>query len=577
MKKKYRLNYFVLWLGIIFFITSACQKKAWDDYYKTNDSGQNGTSAFQTIAANPNYSEFTSLLKKAGLDTLLNSTGQFTVLPVKNGALGTIDLNNTVLVKKIMDMHVLPLAIFKSKMINYQTTTLRGKNEIFNNGFVLIKSGIGLDSVSIVSADMKVSNGVIHEVAKYIIPNDNLMDALAGNPDYSLFYTYILSTRSKLLDTKLSTIIGYDSLAHPIYDSVFSYRYAFFDNANIGNESGSFTMFIPKNDLVTRILTTDIKAPWGGTFLYSTFFNNLIKDRLFKSCIVPGIYKMANLQDVNKFKTTSGATLRLLKTQIGLSDQNVSNGVYHVLNNMDIPDYIAQVPIVSDGYVSYATKPAEGLKPYEMPLANFSNLSPILSQQVPNKYNQWFAYHFYYYDASVPPVLQTRNNVNIIGTSSFWYPFNFNVPNLTGNAALTGTAITFTLPAKYSAMSANNGLYAPSAYRIDFVGPPGVSMATINTFSALPRGWYNIVFNIQDSDDSGIFDISFGSTVLLRDFNASNPLRNRPTMRQNIVLGPIYNPVYGNIPLKFTLKNSGINGKYQLQLDAILFTAVPEP
>jgi hypothetical protein len=126
-------------------------------------------------------------------------------------------------------------------------------------------------------------------------------------------------------------------------------------------------------------------------------------------------------------------------------------------------------------------------------------------------------------------------------------------------------------------MSANAGLYAPSAYRIDFVGTPGTSKATINTFSALPRGWYTVILNTQDTDDAGIFDVSFGSTVLLANFNASNPQRNRPAMRQNITLGPIFNPGYGKIPITFTLKGGGLNGKFLLQLDAILFTAVPEP
>ena len=575
MKILFKFKDNLLFVIVLLLALSACQKKSWNDFYKPSDS--KGIGVFQTIAANPKYSEFTSLLRKAGLDTLLTSTGQFTVLPVKNGSMGSIDINNTAQVKKIMDMHVLPLALFKSKMNNYKNSTMMGKNETFNNGYVIINSGIKNDSTRIVTADLKVSNGVIHEVKKYIIPNDNLMDALAGNPDFSLFYNYILSTRLKLLDPKQSVIIGYDSLAHPVYDTIFSYQYAFFDDANIGDESSAYTIFVPKNDLVNRILTTDINVSWGGTFAYSTFFSTLIKDRLFKSCVVSGVYKMSDLQDINNLRTTSGAKLKVLKSEIGLADQKVANGVFHVLTNLNVPDYIAQVPIVTDGYVSYATKPSKGLIPDELPLANFVNGNALLSQQVPNKYNLWYAYHFYYFNTSVPPVLQRRTNVSINGTSSFWYPYNFNTPTITGTAALTGTAITFTMPAKYSAMSGNTGLYAPSAYRIDFVGSPGISKATINTFSALPRGWYNVILNTQDSDDSGIFDVSFGSTVILKDFNASNPLRNRPAMRQNIVLGPIYNPSYGNIPLTFSLKNSGINNKFQLQLDAILFTAVPEP
>jgi len=576
MNKIYRFNGFILWLAILILTSSACQRKAWDDYYKNPDS-RTGSGVFQTIAANPNYSEFTALLRKSGLDSLITASGQFTVLVVKNGALGAIDMNNTALVKKVMDMHVLPLAISKTMMNNYNVSTMMGKTELLNQGYVSIKAGAGKDSVRIVNGDVSVSNGIIHEVERYIIPRDNLLDAIAGNSDYSMFYNYILSTRAKLLDPKLSTIIGYDSLSQAVYDSVFTFRYAFFDAANLSDESGAYTIFVPKNDLVSRILNTDIHVPWGGAFSYSTFFSSLIKDRLFKSCIVKGIYKLSDLQDINSLKTTSGMTIKLLKSQIGVADQKASNGVYHILNNIDIPDYICQVPIVTDGYVSYATRPSKGLIPDEIPLANIANGSALLSQQLPNKYNNWFAYHFYYFNTSIPPVLQWRVNLKINGTSGFWYPYNFNIPSGTGVAALTGSAITFTLPAKYSAMSANAGLYAPSAYRIDFVGTPGTSKATINTFSALPRGWYNVILNTQDTDDAGIFDVSYGSTVLLANFNASNPQRNRPAMRQNITLGPIFNPGYGKIPITFTLKGGGLNGKFLLQLDAILFTAVPEP
>jgi uncharacterized surface protein with fasciclin (FAS1) repeats len=564
------------WAVALLMSLISCQEKKWDEYY-SNPASQKVAGVLETIGANPNYSEFVSLLKKAGADSLLEATGQYTVLAVKNGMLGSIDINNKAQVKKIIDMHVLPVAIYKSKMTKYKTTTMLGKNETFDNGFVWIGVGIGSESIPIVLTDNKVSNGVIHEVGKYIIPYDNLVDALAGNSDYSIFYNYVMSTRTKLLDLKQSIIIGYDSIARPVYDSIFSYRYSFFDQANIGDESTVYTIFIPKNDLVNRVLSTDINVPWGGLFPYSSFFNNFVKDRLFKSCIVPGVYKIADLQDVNRLRSTSGAMLKITKTQIGLSDQKVSNGIFHVLTSIDLPDYVVQVPVVCDGYVAYPTKPSKALVPDEMPLINFTNGNAKLSQQITNKYNTWFAYHYFYYSTAIPPVLQYRVNVRINGTSSFWYPYNYINPGVTTVAALTGSAIVFTLPAKYSAMTASTATYSTNTYRIDFVGSPDVSKATINTFSALPRGWYNVVLNSLDSDNSGVFDISYGSTLLLKDFNASNPLRNRTSTRQNISLGPIYNPAYGKIPLTFTLRNAGINKLFQLELDAILFTAVPEP
>jgi uncharacterized surface protein with fasciclin (FAS1) repeats len=577
MKIFKRPKWSLLFVVVLLLASIACQKKKWDEYF-SNPTDRKGPGVLKTIEANPDYSEFVSLLKIAGLDSILSSTGQFTVLPVKNGALGSIDKNNKVQVKKIMDMHVLPIAIYSSKMNMFRTKTLAGKYEIFDNGKVLITVGAANESIMIVNADKKVSDGVIHEVERYIIPWDNLLDALAGNSDYSQFYNYIMSTRAKLLDMKQSKIIGYDTLSQPVYDSVFTYRYGFFDQANIADESGAFTMFIPNNDLVNHVLTSDINSSWGGVFPYSSFFASMIKDRLFKSCIVPGIYKMDDLSSVNKLKTVSGVTLNISKSQIGLADQKVSNGIFHVLTDITIPDYVVQVPVVTDGYISYPTRNKDSFKPFEMPLANFADGSSVLSQQVRNSNNVWYAYPYYFFNTATPPVIQYRANLGIDGTSSFWYPYNFVYLSSTVNtAATTGTAITFTLPAKYSAMSTNANSFSTVTYRIDFVSTPGTSKVVINSFSSLPRGWYKIIFNTADSDNSGVFDIYYGTTLLLKDYNASNPLRNRPISRQQISLGPVYNPAYGKISLTIILSRSGLNNQFQLELDAILFTAVPEP
>src|SRR5688572_30518093 len=101
-----RLRYKFLLVAVCALVFSACKK--WDDHVEvTNqDLKQN---LLQAISADANLSTFRELIKKTGLDSLLQSSKTFTVWAPVNSALQNLDpaiINDNTQLKAFVLNHI---------------------------------------------------------------------------------------------------------------------------------------------------------------------------------------------------------------------------------------------------------------------------------------------------------------------------------------------------------------------------------------------------------------------------------------------------------------------------------------
>ena len=243
MKKFTRIVQSNILAGLLILLLYSCAEKRWDGYYIKPDYLKAG-SIMNVLLETSDYSEFARLLRKTGYDSLLRRNENFTVFALKNGSFSSIDTtSDLVALKKILGMHILPLALFKEKMGNNNFLSLSGKPL----KFAVTPDGETANNIIISSFDKRVVNGVVHEVRNVIMPLPNIYNFVVTNPDYSLFKNYIDASYATVMDTANNLTISYDTLGHPVYRQPIVYKQ--FSNymslVKIDAEDVLSTIFLP--------------------------------------------------------------------------------------------------------------------------------------------------------------------------------------------------------------------------------------------------------------------------------------------------------------------------------------------
>ena len=170
------------------FTLSSCEKEE-----ETMDPSMQTIAGY--AASDPNFSILVSALSKAGLVNTLDGAGNFTVFAPTNNAfqmlfsqLGvtSIDALDAATLTPILLYHVLGAEVKSTQLSSGYVSTLspaQGSNASLK---VDVGSTVKLNSSSTVTtADVDVSNGVIHVIDKVLLP-PTVVDLAIANPSFSI-------------------------------------------------------------------------------------------------------------------------------------------------------------------------------------------------------------------------------------------------------------------------------------------------------------------------------------------------------------------------------------------------------
>ncbi|MCL4483464.1 MAG: fasciclin domain-containing protein [Bacteroidetes bacterium] len=518
--------------GLFILLVWSCTDKKWDDYYVSPGYLKDG-STFEVLTKNPDYKEFTSLLKKTGCDSLLSRHDVYTVFAPRNGAFTGIDtITDLVALKKTLGMQILPSAVFKAGM---EGSKLAVSGKLLK--FATTPVGATVNSILITKFDTKTSNGVIHETGNVILPAPNLYDAIIAAPDLSAFKDFISSSYKSIIDPVNNIKIGYDTLNKPIYQEPVNYIQSseYLKVSHLQDEDVLSTGFFPSNKAVSKVISDmlvarngrmDLIVPrlgkfHGDTIVGGRFFRRdteypgdtaVLLNDLFTSVFVSGeIPRLTG--NSNSFTNIAGNRFTVTKDQVKTDARVASNGYYYVLDDVTVPDtfyrkefWFLPTPKVQD--------PADSTKTINNPDIIYSNEAN-----------------------STPAVLGGYTNFGVL----------HHYISYTGKY----TKFNFT---KVGAM-------------IDFIIP------------YVTKGYYKVELSYFPASTNGIVSASYGSQQLFQDLNTGTEKNNRALRYCVKDMGTINVVDHGPVQIKFTCTNSNLSAfnNYYFCVDYLRLIPVPAP
>ena len=126
-----------------------------------------------TAAATPQLSTLNKLIGDAGLAETLRGTGPFTVFAPTNDAFKAVPAKtldalakDPALLKSVLSYHVLAGKVTSADVKNGPAKTVQGAN------VALAKAGtfVTIDEAVVTTADVPVSNGVVHVIDRVLLP-----------------------------------------------------------------------------------------------------------------------------------------------------------------------------------------------------------------------------------------------------------------------------------------------------------------------------------------------------------------------------------------------------------------------
>ena len=345
--------------GLFLLLAYSCTKKSWDDHYAKPDYMNQG-SVVSFLAGKPEYSQFASLLRKTGNDSLLTQGGSYSVFALKNGSFSGIDtIINIVALKKIIGMHIVPYTVIKEKLVSGSYLSFSGKLLRFST-----ESGRSkVNNINILDAGTRVTNGMVYEAGSLIMPLPNILDFINMDPGYSYWKQLIDSSYNITIDPARNVRTGYDSLNVPVYRPPFIYimRSDYLSAIQIDKENVLSTMFVPNEKAINALSADLLTAHESNADLILPALGSLHGDTTIAGCFfdrnVPYGGKKADMMTylnnnvisrgevppftggVKNFVTTSGKTVAINGTDIVPNlTKYASNGYIYTVNKITLPE-----------------------------------------------------------------------------------------------------------------------------------------------------------------------------------------------------------------------------------------------
>jgi len=224
-------------------LTTSCQDSAWDDHYG-QDSAAPSQNIVEMLAANSEYSEFLSVLKSEGLDSLLGTDQTFTVWAPNNTAMSAYSSDGNT-INHFIKNHVCRYVYNASDLAdttNIRIMMLNGKFQDYSRA-----TGIyTFADIPLQGNDILASNGVIHPLSAVAPFYLNLYEEIQNGDDTQSLATYLTNFDEYEFDKANSTPMGKNSLGQIVYDSVYNYNNDWMRRyGSIYLEDSIYTMIVP--------------------------------------------------------------------------------------------------------------------------------------------------------------------------------------------------------------------------------------------------------------------------------------------------------------------------------------------
>jgi transforming growth factor-beta-induced protein len=272
-------------------------------------------SIVEIASADPQFSTLVAALTKAELVTTLQGTGPFTVFAPTNTAfaallndlgVSSLDALSKEALTPILLNHVI-VGQFKSTDLTtsyVSTASNTGPDDNLLDLYVEVGSGVKINSsVSVTSADIIASNGVIHVVNKVILPTD-VVDIASNNDEFTSLVGALGSADGDLV--------------------------------NVLKGTGPFTVFAPVNGAFTDIAS--VVAGLNSAELAEVLKYHVVAGANVRSTDLTNgmvVTTLAGTFTVNisggavTLTDASGATVNVIATDI-----QGTNGVVHVIDKV---------------------------------------------------------------------------------------------------------------------------------------------------------------------------------------------------------------------------------------------------
>ncbi len=330
-------------IAAIALYTSCNLNDRWEDYYG-NTPGLTNVNVLNLIKENENFSSFYNALIEYGFDEMMTKNQYLTVFVPTNSAFEGLSSFTGDEWKKIIGFHIIYTNLYSRDFKDSDLLTTIGKFLKMRNsgddGFSISGANINMGNV-----DKYCQNGVIHEIDKLLVPKPNLYEyVLQLDSSYSIFKDFFISMDIRSIDFEKSVRIGVNDNGDAIYDTVWKTENYYLDNiAALDDETDEYTGFIPQNQDVIDALNS-ISGYFGDISQMDEQTYNEVLFIAFNGCFTNNKYTIDILPDT----ITSVTGKKVDKSTISFSqtDQEVSNGIVHILDKLTIPKSFFVLPIM---------------------------------------------------------------------------------------------------------------------------------------------------------------------------------------------------------------------------------------
>ncbi|HVU94869.1 MAG TPA: fasciclin domain-containing protein [Puia sp.] len=275
----------------------------------------------QTVTTDTSFSLLAGGLGSAGLTTTLSGPGPFTVFAPNNAAFAASGLTASALasipaatLKTILLYHVLPSKVPAAQVPsgpNAKVVTASGDSVFVTNN----TNGVFVNGIKVVKADVAASNGVIHVLAKVLIPPaGNLVQTAQADTNFS--YLVAAVTRASQGSTNVAAILSGGGIFTVFAPTNAAFRAAGFATINDINAADPATL--------TKILTYHV-----------------IPGRAFSSDLTDGAKVMTANGESLTISLSAGAKVKGMtnSTASNIIATNImaTNGVVHVIDQVLLP------------------------------------------------------------------------------------------------------------------------------------------------------------------------------------------------------------------------------------------------
>jgi hypothetical protein len=267
MKRQFSIYNKVVGLTLAALTFTACTDK-WDEHFDEAPEGLKGGSLWEAISANPELSNFKSVIEATGYDKQLNSSQKFTVFIPTNASFtaadaqqwidlynkekSTVSDDDNQTLKELVKNHI---ALYNYSVSSVSNDSIR----LMNGKYGVLKSNSINDIELLTAKDNVYQNGVLYTVGEKLAYKPNVFEYIRKDTDLDSLKSFLYNDNFyyKVFLPGQSVEGGLDEQGRTVYlDSVFYQRNELFNYVDyINQEDSLFWMLAPKNAVWDQLLT----------------------------------------------------------------------------------------------------------------------------------------------------------------------------------------------------------------------------------------------------------------------------------------------------------------------------------